>query len=541
MTRLTLVGYAINGRGMGHLVRQLAILRWARRLGEVVDTRVECWVLTTSEADTLARREGIPALKMPSKSMIRDAGMAPHRYLAVARTWVMNAIASIRPDALLVDTFPGGSFGELVTALEMARTRILVARRVRADFESEEAYQALLPLYDRILHPDERDVGPILIREREELLGRLDARRALGIPGDTRAVYLSLGGGGDPAVPDLLPRATALLRAEGWHVVVGAGPLYAGEEIRGDGITWLDRYVPMELLPGVDAAVSAGGYNSFHELMYTGVPTVFLPQPRIADDQAARARRAEEAGAGRVATSLEQVPELLREPGDPEAARRLVPDNGARVAAAAVLSLLMPPEDVEHAARLLTPEVMGQLHSGGWSPGEGLQVIRLLSGPGPARPSRRRWLLASLEDLGSGTSELPAEDAGAGARASAFFGLCRELRVPTALAVKLLQALHTKFPAARGAPLLAGVQALFTAWAPFDDWMGAISLMRAVPVQRQLSLEPFAGELTAWLEGQESLFDAVRDFARLEGGGRRSVAETLRLLRSGSADDPEAR
>jgi len=521
---------------MGHLVRQLAILRWARRLGEVVDARIECWILTSSEADTLARREGIPALKMPSKSMMRDAGTDPHRYLAVARTWVMNAIATLRPDGLLVDTFPGGSFGELVTALEMARRRILVARRVRDDFASEEAYQALLPLYDRILHPDERDVGPILLREREELLDREAARRALGVADGDRAVYLSLGGGGDPAVPELLPKAAQLLRHAGWHVVVGAGPLYTGEEIRGDGFTWLDRYTPMELFPGLDAAVSAGGYNAFHELMFAGVPTVFLPQPRIADDQAARVARAEHAGAGRVARGLEQVPELLLDPGDPDAARSLVPDNGARRAAAAVLSLLLPPEDVEHASRILTPGVLAQLSRGGWTPAEGMEVIRLLGGPGPLRPSGRRSLLATLEDLDGDPSQLANTDGDAGGRAAGFFDLCRATRAPTGLAVKLLGSLHAKFPASRGTALLAGTEILMRSWAPFDDWMGAVSLLRAVPVQRQLGLEAFAEEMAGWLADQENLFDAVRDFARLEGSGTRSVAETLRLLR-----DPEGR
>ena len=69
MTRLRIVSYAINGRGLGHLTRQLAILRQVRRVCALLDVQAECWVLTSSEGDTLARREGIPALKMPSKAM----------------------------------------------------------------------------------------------------------------------------------------------------------------------------------------------------------------------------------------------------------------------------------------------------------------------------------------------------------------------------------------------------------------------------------------------------------------------------------------
>ena len=297
MKRLRIVSYAINGRGVGHLVRQLSILRWVRRYGGLLGVPVECWVLTTSEADTLARREGFAAFKMPSKAMMRDAGIDPTRWIAVARQWVLNAVAGLSPDLLIVDTFPGGSFGELVPVLEMVPTRVLVARAVRDEIAGDDAYRALLPLYQKTIIPDERGTGPILLREREELLDRKAARAALGVPDDKRCVYVTLGGGGDEAAPRTLPVLTERLVARGWHVVVGAGPLYSGVEKRGANITWMDRYVPLELLAGADAAVSAGGYNAVTELMFAGVPTVFLPQPRIADDQEGRARAAADAGA----------------------------------------------------------------------------------------------------------------------------------------------------------------------------------------------------------------------------------------------------
>ena len=198
-----MVSYAINGRGMGHLTRQLAILRWVRRIGLALDHKIECWVLTSSEADTLARREGFCSLKMPSKAMLRDAGMEPSRYLRIARTWVLNAIAGLQPDLLMVDTFPGGSFGELTATLELAPRRVLVARRVRPEFAREHSYKALLPLYQRIIVPDASDVGTILLRGREEVLPREEARRRLGV--SLRAVYVSLGGGGDANADSLLP------------------------------------------------------------------------------------------------------------------------------------------------------------------------------------------------------------------------------------------------------------------------------------------------------------------------------------------------
>ena len=381
MTKLRVVSYAINGRGMGHLVRQLSILRWVKRIATVLGVKHELWVLTSSEADTLARREGICAFKMPSKAMMRDAGIDPHRYLGVARGWVLNAVAGLQPDLLLVDTFPGGSFGELVNVLEMAKHRVLVARRVRDSFAAEASYAELIPAYDDRIVPDARDVGPILLRERSELLRREEARAVLGIPEDARAVYLSLGGGGEETAASRLPNLCDALVARGWHVVVAAGPLYHGRERRGPHVTWLDRYCPLELMNGVDAAVSAAGYNSFHELMYAGVPTVFLPLPRIADDQLERCQRAEKAGAGRVAHSDEAVPDLLEAAGSAEAARALVPHNGARKAALRVLAPLLPAADLAMADALLTPAIVSHLQrASNDNHRHALEVVRLLAG-----------------------------------------------------------------------------------------------------------------------------------------------------------------
>ena len=51
------------------------------------------------------------------------------------------------------------------------------------------------------------------------------------------------------------------------------------------------------LAAAADLCVSAAGYNSFHELLYSGVPTIFMPQEApFMDDQRARAVAARERG-----------------------------------------------------------------------------------------------------------------------------------------------------------------------------------------------------------------------------------------------------
>ena len=544
MTRLRIVSYAINGRGLGHLTRQLTILRQVRRVCALLDVQAECWVLTSSEGDTLARREGIPALKMPSKAMFRDAGIDPSRYLAVARGWVLNAVAGLQPDLLLVDTFPTGSFGELVPVLELAKRRVLVARRVKETFAADPSYAALLPLFDAQVVPDARGTGPILLRSRHELLDRDAARAALGVDGDTPAVWVSLGGGGDTSLPTQLPRLVGSLRDRGWHVVVGAGPLYDGPELRGAGVTWLSRYAPVELFAGLDGAVSAAGYNTFHELLHAGVPTVFVPQPRIADDQAERAQRAADAGAGAVATietAADALAKLLDGDGARAAAQGLVPRNGALAAALEALDGLLPADDLALAASVLTPELDRLLEpltrSGRGLEGSrrALRLVRMLGGT-PSAWKRRRATLLELADAGQ-----PVDDPGAPPSASAtasrlarFLGEAEAARVPVETALHLTEGLLRKFPAARGDDLLSAVSTLFPAWGRFDDWMGALALLRALPTQRRLEVQEYARRTAAWLARHDDLFEATAEFSRLEGAGARPVAEVLEQLAEGA-------
>jgi UDP-N-acetylglucosamine:LPS N-acetylglucosamine transferase len=53
----------------------------------------------------------------------------------------------------------------------------------------------------------------------------------------------------------------------------------------------------LDLCRAADLTVSAAGYNSFHELMYAGIPTIFIPQAApYLDDQERRAQAAADRG-----------------------------------------------------------------------------------------------------------------------------------------------------------------------------------------------------------------------------------------------------
>jgi UDP-N-acetylglucosamine--N-acetylmuramyl-(pentapeptide) pyrophosphoryl-undecaprenol N-acetylglucosamine transferase len=399
---LRVVCYAVNGTGVGHITRLLAIARWMRRYAAALDQKLEIWFLTSSEAEGLAFAEGFAAFKIPSKTIVAEVGIDRTAYVALAKQWIWHTLGLLRPDLLIVDTFPRGSFGELLGALDLCRRSAFVYRPVRQEVAERPDFQAMLPLYDLLLVP-EKDapvvvpakvhdrlvhVGPVLSRERWELLPRAVAREGLGLPSDgppKKCVFVSAGGGGDrDAEARIVGVVRALAADPALHVVVGAGPLYRGRPF--PGVTIVPGRAASFTL-AFDAAVCAAGYNTFGELMFAGVPTAFLPQDKLADDQAARARLAVERGAGFMlepgATGddiHDAVVELLARPGAPAAARSLVPENGARVAAAELLRLVCRPGAVDRVEAELDDACLAGVVAGGARELEVLGLAARLAG-----------------------------------------------------------------------------------------------------------------------------------------------------------------
>ena len=120
-----------------------------------------------------------------------------------------------------------------------------------------------------------------------------------------------------------------------------------------EGIVHLRATFPMSrYYAAFDGAVSAAGYNAFHELIRFGVPSVFVPMPRETDDQAARARHAEATGLGVGVAG----------PDDPSMERRLeaLLDAERRRAMRERLEELRPPNGAAEAARWLE-DLVGDL------------------------------------------------------------------------------------------------------------------------------------------------------------------------------------
>ena len=325
---MRVVCYAVNGSGIGHLKRLTAIARHLRRIVTAeAALPLEIYFLTSSEASHLLFAENFPAFKLPSRQGLANAGIEAEQFIPAAKQWTAQTLKMLAPDLLLVDTFPAGYYDELLENLRFCRHTAVVHRPLKFDNLDRPAFYEALSKYDSIIVPENENAieipippeikskiiffGAVMSREKEELIEREAVRRLLNTPKGDLVVYLSAGGGGDSqAEQRIVYLYESLSELKNIQFVVGAGALYRGRRIYAPNVIWLTNENAFEMMSGFDMAISAAGYNTFHELLFAGVPTIFIPQEKWADDQRSRARRAVRAEAAILLKALPKPPVL---------------------------------------------------------------------------------------------------------------------------------------------------------------------------------------------------------------------------------------
>ncbi len=190
-------------------------------------------------------------------------------------------------------------------------------------------------------------VDPIVFLDRDELLGREEAAAELGLDPSRRTALVTLGQGGevDRAVAKTLKAFTA--RGD-IQVAALQSSIAPGLDVP-DGVIHLRSTFPMSrYFRAFDMAVSASGYNGFHELIAFGVPTLFVPMVRNTDDQFARARWAAAegvalavngAGDGELEKRVEELCDADRAAELTAGCERVFRRNGAEAAAELVTAV----------------------------------------------------------------------------------------------------------------------------------------------------------------------------------------------------------
>lgn len=340
-----------DGIGMGHLTRLLAI---ARRCSPPLQPVF----VTLSQAMAVAEPWGFLAEYTPHHSYLGCDDASWNRHLAAE---MRERFAFYDPAVILFDgNMPYAGLIEAAEEREGAwfvwcRRGLWREDSGAAALSRAAAFDAVIEPFDLAGHLDRgptsiergrtRSVGAIRLLDDDELLERSVARAELGLASEGTTVLVQLGSGNNFDVVPIRRYLFSLLENRpGVEVVavespIGEQPIAAPPTVRIRRLYPIARY-----LRAFDFAVSAAGYNSFHELMLGACPSVFVPNEHpMMDDQLLRARFAERRGyAITVRASepyrLRQALDLMLDPTEREAMRTRmsairVEQDGAREAA----------------------------------------------------------------------------------------------------------------------------------------------------------------------------------------------------------------
>jgi UDP-N-acetylglucosamine--N-acetylmuramyl-(pentapeptide) pyrophosphoryl-undecaprenol N-acetylglucosamine transferase len=343
-----------NGTGLGHLTRSMAI---ARRL----EAGHEASFFTLSAAAPVVRDQGFEVSYMGSYDA-SDAG-SHLEWSRRLRARLAELLDELRPTVLVFDG--AHPYPAAIHAMrDVPELTTVWSRRPMWQAGRGRPILALAAAFDLVLEPGElaadddpgltvprRDevvrLDPIVLCDEDELLPRADAERALGLePGRVNAL-VALGQGEE--VDAAVARCLAALAPRGDVQVAALESSISSRLEVPDGVVVLrDTYPVSRHYRAFDIAISAAGYNAFHELIRFAVPTVFVPMRRELDDQAARARFAERAGlalacegpgSGRLEELIERILDPATRQAISERARALRLPNGADEAAALLSTL----------------------------------------------------------------------------------------------------------------------------------------------------------------------------------------------------------
>lgn len=306
-----------NGLGLGHMTRLLAVAQKA-------DARFKPVGLTLSLAYPLLRDAGLPAEHFPSYSHL---GITKMEWGGLLTDRILEAVAWTGAGVVVVDhVSPPHTFRDLREEapdlhLIWSRRGLWRAGKNRDALLESEAFQTIVEPGDVASAIDvgltatsrERvvSVNPIVLVGREDYLPRSEARRHLGLPEDGRAFLLQLGEETPEALRSAIERTRDTIRSavgkESVHLFTPIHPLQAGSMGEIEGVAMLAVYPVARFFEAFDGVVSTAGYNSFHEIVVSGLPAVFLASDRRIDDQHRRARFAEWSGRAFCAEGLSSV------------------------------------------------------------------------------------------------------------------------------------------------------------------------------------------------------------------------------------------
>lgn len=290
----------INGAGLGHLTRSLAI---ASRLKKD-QPDAEIVFLTTSIGVTLVHREGFACHHVTPAALL-NAGAIEWNSLFFKS--LKNVLDIHKPHCLVFDgTIPYLGLQRVMHSYKAIRY-VWIKRGLYKDGTDTKRLTSLSKGFEAVISPGElgadvigpvegskiHAVEPISLLDPSDLLEKSAARQLLRLDSSQRCAYVQLGAGNINGIADVQDRIIAVLKRKSIQVVLGQSPiaLKPKPDLRADSV--IVDYPNSKYFSAFDFAVLAGGYNSVCEAVLLSLPAVFFPNTETgADDQLKRVQNA---------------------------------------------------------------------------------------------------------------------------------------------------------------------------------------------------------------------------------------------------------
>lgn len=285
--------FNINGSGMGHMTTCLA---YANRLRG----RARPVFFSLASAVERIQDMGFEADYLVSRFWSRATAWEWDRQLALRLGMLFERV---RPEAVVFDgTWPYRGLLHAARAYGVPRkvwsNLTLYKKGMREVPVSENNFDLVIQLgelgssftLERQAMPVRKvTVPPVTLLRDDELLDREAARDALGLHREGRYALFSLGPGNLKDVSGIGQGLIGEMQQNGYTVVWTHTPISVSDVSLPTGVIPISVYPLVRFMRAFDVFVGAAGYNACCEVLQAGVPTLFVPNTLVADDQAGRA------------------------------------------------------------------------------------------------------------------------------------------------------------------------------------------------------------------------------------------------------------
>ena len=300
--------FPTNGVGFGHFTRMYAVAKAIRK--QSPDTEIVFF--TPMPTLHVPYIDDFPTYHIAGRYKFKD--MSSSQWNGLIEEQLLMILDAHKPKMFMFD----GSFpyrGMLNAVRRKPEMKKIWMRRGMFKKGSKIPVDSI-QFFDTIIHPGDAipvkkdevshtakilHVPPILLIQPEEMLSQSDARSRLGLPQSSKVWYVQLGAGriNDIESEVRLTIESLLKQDLECHIVLGESLLGSRISFSNERVRILRDYPNAIYFNGFDYSIQAGGYNSFHEMRSSRIPTIFYPNMNTGmDDQLARCMVAEKEGWG---------------------------------------------------------------------------------------------------------------------------------------------------------------------------------------------------------------------------------------------------